>query len=140
FIYYIVDANNIRLLASDLGVAGLGRAEKQSGTPALSGSYAFGSRGDTNNFGIDATQTVGRFTAHGDGTIDSGALDSVQDGVSIYNGSFTGSNSAVNSGRTTLSLSGSGISIQAVVWMVSSSRGFLLINDPNKVGDGTLDL
>jgi len=125
FIYYIVDANNIRLLASDPGIAGLGRAEKQSGTPAFSGSFAFGSRGDTNDFGINGSQTVGRFTAHGN---------------SIYNGSFTGTSSVVNNGRTVLSLSGSGISIQAAVWMVNSSRGFLLINDPSKVEDGTLDL
>jgi hypothetical protein len=140
FIYYIVDASNIRLLASDPGIAGLGRAEKQSGALTLSGSYAFGNRGDTNNLGINGAQTVGRFTAHGNGTIDSGALDSVQDGQSISNGSFTGAYSAVNNGRTALSLSGSGISIQATVWMVSSSRGFILINDPNKVEDGTLDL
>lgn len=140
FIYYIVDANNIRLLASDAGITGVGRAEKQGGSPALSGSYAFGSRGDTNDLGIDAAQTLGRFTADGSGNISSGAIDSVQDGNSVYNGSFTGTNSALSNGRTVLSLSGSGISIQAVTWMVSSSRGFFLMNDPNKVEDGTLDL
>ena len=47
FVYYIVDANNIRFMAGTVGVIGLGRAELQSGTPALSGSYAFGSKGDT---------------------------------------------------------------------------------------------
>ena len=140
FIYYIVDANNIRLLASDSGVTGIGRAEKQSGTPALSGNYVFGSRGDTNNLGTNGAHTVGRFTADGSGNVSSGALDSVQDGNSIYNGSFTGTNSALSNGRTVLSLSGSGISIQAVTWLVSSSRGFFLMNDPNKVEDGTLDL
>src|ERR1700745_2908525 len=46
-IYYIVDANNVRFLSSDPGILGLGRGEKQSGALALSGSYAFGSRGDT---------------------------------------------------------------------------------------------
>jgi hypothetical protein len=140
FIYYIVDARNIRLLASDPGITGLGRAEKQSASPALSGSYAFGSRGDTKSLGINGSQTVGRFTAHGNGTIDSGALDAVQDGNSIYNGSFTGTSSTLSNGATQISLTGSGISIQAVVWLVSSARGFLLINDPNKVEDGTLDL
>jgi hypothetical protein len=83
---------------------------------------------------------VGRFSADGSGNISAGALDSVQDGNSIYNGSFTGTNSALSNGRTVLSLSGSGISIQAVTWMVSSSHGFFLMNDPNKVEDGTLDL
>src|SRR5262249_48674703 len=139
--YYMVDGNNIRLLGSDTGVTGIGRAEKQSGTPALSGSYVFGSRGDTpNNLGINGSQTVGRFTADGNGNINAGALDSVQDGNSIYNGSFSGTNTALSNGRTVLSFNGSGISVQAITWLVSSSRGLFLMTDPNKVEDGTIDL
>src|SRR5215470_17476263 len=62
FKYYIVDANNIRFLASDSGIVGIGSAEKQSGTLTLSGSYAFGSKGDTHNF-IGGVNSVGRFTS-----------------------------------------------------------------------------
>jgi hypothetical protein len=138
-IYYIVDANNIRFLASDAGIIGLGRAEKQTGMLALSGSYAFGSSGDTNNFGINGVQSVGRFSADGGGNISAGALDSVEDGNSTVNASFSGTYTAVAAnGRTSVSLNNG--AVQEIFWMVSPSRGFLLINATNKVEDGTLDL
>jgi hypothetical protein len=139
FIYYIVDANNIRFLSSDTGIVGLGRAEKQTTPLALSGSYAFGSRGDTNNLGPNGVQSVGRFTADGNGNITAGALDSVEDGNSAANASFTGTYTAIAAnGRTSVSLDNG--AIQEVFWMVSPSRGFLLINAANKVEDGTFDL
>ncbi len=137
FIYYIVDANNIRLLPANLGAIGLGRAEKQVGTPALSGSYAFASRGDTFNF-LDGVNTAGRFTASA-GSITAGALDSVQDGnVIATNLSFTGTYTQVAS-RALVSLSTTSNG-NLVIWMVSPSRGFFLVNDPNTIQDGTLDL
>ena len=140
FKYYIVDANNIRFLASDSGFVGSGSAEKQNGTLALSGSYAFGSKGDTNNFGIGGVNTVGRFTSDGANAITGGVMDSVQDGNQTLAGNFSGSFSSVDiRGRTVLTLSGF-TSITEVVYVVSPSRGFFLINDPNKVEDGTLDL
>ena len=64
FNYYIVDANNVRFLAADINVIGQGRAELQSGTPALSGSYAFGSKGDT-SASLSGVNMAGRFTASG---------------------------------------------------------------------------
>jgi hypothetical protein len=139
FVYYVVDANNIRLLSSTPGVTGLGRAEMQNGTPALSGSYAFGSKGDTSNslLGVD---TAGRFTANG-GSITAGARDSVQDGNAATNVAFTGTYTqtpAVN-GRFLVTLT-TAANNNLVVWMVSPSRGFFLVNDPNAVQDGTLDL
>jgi hypothetical protein len=138
-IYYVVDANHIRLLSSDAGMIGLGRAEKQTGTLALSGNYAFGSSGDTSNFGINGVQSVGRFTADGSGNISAGALDSVQDGNSTVNASFSGTYTAVAAnGRTSVSLNNG--AVQEIFWMVSPSRGFLLINATNKVEDGILDL
>src|SRR5437868_1537269 len=88
FFYYVVDVNNVRFLASTPGIVGLGRAEKQSGTPALSGSYAFGSKGDTSSF-LAGVTTAGRFTAMA-GSITAGARDSVQDGTTATNVSFTG--------------------------------------------------
>jgi hypothetical protein len=137
FIYYIVDANNIRFLPANLGAIGLGRAEKQVGTPALSGSYAFASRGDTFNF-LDGVNTAGRFTASA-GSITAGALDSVQDGIVIAtNLSFTGTYTQVAS-RALVSLSTTSNG-NLVIWMVSPSRGFFLVNDPNTIQDGTLDL
>jgi len=136
FIYYIVDANNLRLLASTSGIVGSGRAEKQSGTPALSGSYAFASKGDTASLG--GINTAGRFTANS-GTITAGARDFVQDGNTATNVSFTGTYAQAVSGRAAVTLS-TMANNNLVVWMVSPSRGFFLVNDPNTVQDGTLDL
>jgi hypothetical protein len=137
FVYYIVDANNIRLLSSTLGTTGSGRAEKQNGTPALSGSYAFGSRGDTLKF-LSDVNVAGRFSASA-GSITAGALDSVQDGVTATNVSFSGTYTQAAGGRALVSLSTTSNN-SFVVWMVSPSRGFFLVNDPNTIQDGTLDL
>jgi hypothetical protein len=136
FNYYIVDANNVRSLASNINVVGQGRAELQSGTPALSGSYAFGSKGDTASLG--GVNMAGRFSAAG-GTITAGARDSVQDGGTATNVAFTGTFTAAPSGRTLISLTTAANS-NLVVWMVNPNRGLFLVNDPNTVQDGSLDL
>ena len=138
FNYYIVDANNIRFLTSDLGAVGIGRAERQSGTPALSGSYAFGTSGDTTNF-VGGVNSVGRFTA-GNSAITAGALDTVQDGNNLANASFTGSFTQNANGRATVAFNVNGGTANEVIWMVSPSRGFMLANNQSTVEDGTLDL
>ena len=139
FIYYIVDANNVRFLSGSSGLLGIGRAEKQS-APALSGSYAFGGRGDTVNGGINAVDTVGAFTASG-GSITSGAIDAVEDGSNLSTTITSGSYTTTANGRATVTLNAGTGAVQATFWMVSPSRGFFLItNDPNAVEDGTLDL
>lgn len=136
FIYYIVDANNVRFLNSTVGVNGLGRAELQSGTPALSGSYAFGSKGDTSSIG--SVNMAGRFTASG-GSITAGARDAVQDGNPTTNVSFTGTYAQTANGRAAVTLSTVANS-NFVIWMVNPSRGLFLVNDPNTVQEGSLDL
>jgi hypothetical protein len=137
FFYYIVDANNIRFLSGDVGVVGSGRAEKQTGTPALSGSYAFGSEGDTISF-LSSVNTAGRFTASS-GAISGGARDTVQDGSSIVNSTFTGTLTQAASGRATVALSTTANS-NLVVWMISPARGFFVVDDPTTIQEGTLDL
>jgi len=137
FFYYIVDANNIRFLSDNVGIIGSGRAEKQSGTPALSGSYAFGSEGDTINF-LSSVNSAGRFTASG-GNISGGARDTVQDGSTAPNVAFTGTYTQAVNGRAAVALSTTANN-NLVVWMVSPARGFFLVNDPNTVQEGTLDL
>ena len=136
FHYYIVDANNIRLLAGDTNIVGQGRAELQGGTSTLSGSYAFGSKGDTG--ALAGVNMAGRFTASG-GTITAGARDLVQDGGPATNVSFTGTYTQTPNGRAVLNLTTAANS-SYVVWMVSPSRGLFLVNDPNTVQDGSLDL
>jgi len=143
FIYYVVDADNLRFFSINTGAPGLGRAETQTGAPfantSLAGSYAFGSSGDT-NVSLAGAKTVGHFTAGGDGTISAGAFDSVEDGTPLTNISFTGTYSMAANGRVTVTLNPSTGTIQQIFWMVSPSRAFLLTNDPNKVEDGTIDL
>jgi hypothetical protein len=137
FIYYIVDANNVRFLSSVIGVAGQGRAELQRGTPTLSGSYAFGSKGDTGSLG--GVNMAGCFTA-GAGAVTAGARDSVQDGSPATNISFTGTFPTVAAnGRTVLTLTTAANS-NFILWMVNPARGLFLVNDPNTVQEGTLDL
>jgi hypothetical protein len=131
-----VDANNIRFLDGDVGVVGMGRAERQSGTPALSGSYAFGSQGDTIGF-LSSVNAAGRFSA-ASGAITAGARDQVQDGNSVVNIAFTGSYTQSTTGRAVLSLSTAANS-NLIVWLVNPSHGYFLVNDPNTIQEGTLD-
>lgn len=136
FNYYIVDANNVRFLAATNGITGQGRAELQSATPTLSGSYAFGCKGDTGTIG--GVNMAGRFTAAA-GTITAGARDSVQDGGTATNVSFTGTFTQTANGRAVLSLT-TAANNNYLVWMVSPARGLFLVNDPNTVQEGSLDL
>ncbi len=139
FFYYIVDANNIRFFDSDLGFTGLGTAEKQTAGPTFTGSYAFGTRGDTttNNFGLGGVNTAGRFTSDGTSALSAGVLDTVQGGNQASNVTFTGTFTPVDSkGRTAVTFS---TTAQLVCWMVNSSRAFVVFNDPAKVEDGTFD-
>ena len=143
FIYYVIDGNNFRILTSDPGILGMGRAQLQTGSfsdASLNGSYAFGSTGDT-NASLGGSRTAGRLTADGAGNISAGAFDSVQDGVQTLNGTFsTGTFSAVDAtGRTVLTLNASSGTITEIFQMVDSSHGFFLVDDANKVEDGSFD-
>jgi hypothetical protein len=140
--YYVINANTMFLFNTENGVSGIGRAEKQSTTgfalSSLSGDYAFGSHGDTAS--LDFVNTVGRFTAGGDGTITAGIFDSVQDGTPASNIGYTGSYTVAANGRTVLDLTpASGSAIEQVAYMVSPTRAFFLVNDTTKVEDGTFD-
>jgi hypothetical protein len=136
FVYYIVNGSKFALLVSNSGAVGSGSAEVQTGavSAGLSGSYAFGSRGDDPNF-LDGLATVGQFTASS-GTI-SGVEDLMQDG-SYSNGNLSGSYSATANGRVAVSLNSG--AIQQVFWMVSPSRAFFLTNNSSQAEDGTADL
>ncbi len=95
FFYYVVGSGKFLLLSKDAGVIGTAQAEAQSGAPfatsSLSGSYAFGSKGDTAaSFG--GVNSAGRFSAS-NGAITAGVLDSVKDGatsnISFNAGTYT---------------------------------------------------
>ncbi len=137
FIYYMANAGKLAFLVTNSGVIEAGSAEAQSGAVAngLSGSYAFGSRGD---FGtsFDSAATVGEFTASG-GNITAYSDDLMQLGT-YGNDSFTGAYTTQANGRVAVSLN-SGVQ-QDVFWMVSPTQAFFLVNDPSRVEDGTADL
>jgi hypothetical protein len=143
YIYYIVDANNLRFLANDSGVIGLGRAEMQTGGPftnaSLSGQFAFGSRGDDafSTFGVNS---VGSFSISGAGTIGTGTVDTAKDGQNFLGISITGGsyNFTSPNGRAQVTLNPQGgTPIQQIFWMVSPSRAFFITNDATKEEDGT---
>jgi len=143
FSYYVIDASHLALLFTSVGFEGLGSAELQTGGPfsnaSLNTSYAFGLRGDT-SLNVSAIHTVGRFTADGNGGITAGALDAQSDGTLTSNAAYTGTYTVAANGRASLSLTIGGGTAQHVYWMISSSRAFFLVNDPNKVAEGTADL
>jgi hypothetical protein len=154
FIYYIVNSSNLRLMVSDAGVVGAGRAEAQTGQPfttdPLSGnSFAFGSRADDANAGPGAVNTVGSISASS-GAISGGLLDTAVDGVNAYasvpintGGTYT---AVAANGRTVLgftTLAPLPSTVQQVFWMVNPSRAFFLTtsdsSDITKIEDGTAD-
>jgi hypothetical protein len=144
FRYYVVDSSNMLLLAADQGGIGIGQAQKQTGgafsAASLSGSYAFGSRGDIPNSFIDDLNRVGRFTADGAGGITAGKYDSVEDGTSFADVDFTGSYTVSATGRADVTLNPeTGGQIHQIFWMVSPTRAYTLTNTTAEIEDGTVD-
>jgi hypothetical protein len=146
FIYYIVNSSKFILLVTNSGAVGSGSAELQSGAVGggLQGTYAFGSNGDDFQFNNDVA-TVGEFTGSG-ATISAGQLDALQDGanysqdVSFTGAATTATNNPSPQGRVQVTLSGSGISVPIIAWMVSPTRAFFLENLTTRAEDGTADL
>jgi hypothetical protein len=142
FVYYIVDASKFLMLVTNIKAVGSGSAELQSGSlgNGLSGSYAFGSRGDDASAPAGVS-TVGQFNA-ASGTI-TGTLDSSQDGTITSNANFSSCYTPSVSGRVLVkNLSGNTCSSTAlqVFWMVNSGRAFFINVSGGSVQDGTADL
>ena len=137
FVYYIVNPGKLALLVSNSGVIESGSAEGQSSAvgSGLSGSYAFGSRGDFGTL-YDTAAAAGQFTASG-GNISAYVNDSMQFG-NYSTASLTGTYTTQSNGRVAVSLNSG--ALQEVFWMVSPSRAFFLVDDPSRVEDGTADL
>jgi hypothetical protein len=146
-VYYIVNSGELALLVSDAGAIGSGSAEAQTnvaGGTGLSGSYAFGSRGD--DLSLQGLATVGQFTA-APGTI-AGVEDLMQDGAFTPNAALAstcfaaGAAGGIN-GRV-VATNGSGApcsgSTTQIFWMVNPSRAFFLDDNGATFEDGTADL
>jgi hypothetical protein len=149
FDYFVIDANHLLLYETDsLNVTlGLGRAELQQ-TPqggfanaSFSGSYALGGRGDANASAAGSVNEVGQVTTDGNGDVLGGSLDSVRGGApqlaqTIAPGTYT---MAAN-GRITITLGTSGEgNVALILYLVSPTRAFFLVNDTTVVVDGTVD-
>jgi hypothetical protein len=149
-VYYVVSGTELALLVdSNLnpGAVGSGSAEAQnnvaSGT-TLSGSYAFGSRGDDIATGfLQGLAAVGQFTAA------NGAISGEQD--SMFDGTYTpatGNNiSACYAASSPNGINGrvavvpcQSQSPTQVFWIVSPSRAFFLDILTGELQDGTADL
>jgi hypothetical protein len=142
FVYYIVDSTQIQLMVSNIGAVGSGSAEIQTGnvSAGLSGSYAFGSRGDDSNF-YAGIATVGQFSA-ASGSI-AGVQDLSQDGSISLNVMPSSCYTAAANGRVAVNiLSGNTCTttLSQVFWMVNPSRAFFLNVNPSTAEDGTADL
>jgi hypothetical protein len=139
-VYYVVNSGKLVLLVSNANAVGSGAAELQSGNVGngLSGNYAFGSTGDDGT-ATSATATVGSFTASGgaNGAINPYTFDTMQNSGTYSNGTDSGTYSASVGGRVAITLNSNS---PLIFWMVSPSRAYFLIDDPNKIEDGTADL
>jgi hypothetical protein len=146
-VYYIVNSGELALLVSDAGAIGSGSAEAQTGVvggTGLSGSYAFGSRGD--DLFLQGLATVGQFTAN-PGTI-TGVEDVMEDGRYTPNAVLASTCFAAGvaggiNGRV-VATNGSGApcsgSTTQIFWMVNPSRAFFLNDNGATFEDGTADL
>jgi len=148
YLYYVVNARKVRLFNVDAASSlSIGQAEAQTGGPfsvaSLNGTYVFGSTGETSN--VQGIHSVGLFAADGAGNVTSGSFDTVQDGTPI-----TGISLAANpvssysvdpsSGRADVLLNlSTGVANEKVLYLVSPSRAYFLVNDSINVEDGTVD-
>jgi hypothetical protein len=138
--YYVVSLSEFRLLETTTNILSIGLAEQQSAiafsAASLSGSYAFGSSGETATPGF--VNTVGVFTTDGVSQVTAANYDSVQDGSVASNVTGTGSyvidNSAGN-GSGSLTFGG----FTRDIWMVSPSRAYFIALNGSNVEDGTID-
>lgn len=150
FDYFVIDANNLLLYETDAvnGGLGLGRAELQQAptggftNASFKGSFAFGSRGDTSASAAGGVNSLGQLATDGAGNITGGSFDWVRDGSpqlgqTIAAGTYT----LASNGRVTTTLAASSAgNIGDVLYLVSPTRAFFLINsDSMRVEDGTMD-
>ena len=135
--YYVVSPSEFLLLDTFSQVLSVGMAEQQSAitfsATSLSGSYAFGSSGETTTPGF--VNTVGVFTTDGTANVTAANYDSVQDGSVSSDVTTTGTYFINPDGSGAVTLGG----LKREIWMVSPARAYLIALNGNNVEDGTLD-
>lgn len=131
FAFYVVDANDLKLIETDLAPALAGIATRQSSTP-ISGSLAFT---------LVGSNTGGSFVAGGilntDGAghvLNTSLQDVNNDGVATQNSGLSGAYSVAANGRGTMNLNGGTINFA----IYPTTSGVLLMEiDANIVAGGT---
>jgi hypothetical protein len=131
FVFYVIDANHLRLIEVDSAPILAGDAFRQTST-AISGSFAFTVSGSSGGTPFAAG---GIFDTDGAGNVLNSSVEDVNSGGTITtNVTISGAFTAVTNGRSTLSLN-SGAANYAVYPSVSGLQ-FLRI-DANPVASGT---
>jgi hypothetical protein len=138
--YYVVSPSKFLLLDTTAGILSIGLAEQQSNVTfsaaSLSGSYAFGSSGETTTPGF--VNTVGVFTTNGVSNVTAANYDSVQDGSVSSDQTATGTylvDNSVGNGSGSFTLGG----LTRDIWMVSPTRAYFIALNGTNVEDGTID-
>jgi hypothetical protein len=138
--YYVVSSSKFLLLDTTTTVLSIGIAEQQSNltfsAASLSGSYAFGSSGETTTPGF--VNTVGVFTTDGVSQVTAANYDSVQDGSVSSNQTATGTyliDNLFGNGSGTFTFGG----LTRDIWMVSPTRAYFITFNGANVEDGTID-
>jgi hypothetical protein len=138
--YYVVSSSKILLLDTFPQVLSVGLGEQQSAitfsASSLSGSYAFGSSGETvMNLAAGFINTVGVFTTDGASQVTAATFDSVLDG--------SPSNDQTSTGTYFINPDGSGAftlgTLKRDIWMVSPTRAYFIALNGTNVEDGTID-
>ena len=138
--YYVVSTSKFLLLDTTTNILSIGMAEEQSNltfsAASLSGSYAFGSSGETTTPGF--VNTVGVFTTDGVSQVTAANYDSVQDGTVSSNATGSGTyliDNLFGNGSGAFTFGG----FTRDIWMVSPSRAYFITFNAANVEDGTID-
>jgi hypothetical protein len=136
FVYYVIDANHLKLIESDTFPILAGDAFRQS-TTAVSGSFAYTLAGATAN-GHGAFVAGGILNTDGAGNILNTSVEDIDDGGSVTpaaGATLTGTY-VVSSGRGTMTLTTSSETLHTVFY--PSSGGLLMLDtDATVVATGT---
>ena len=152
FVYYVVDANTLEIMSSDVSFGLNGRAELSSGAVAsgsvLAGSFAFIASGYPPTGTIQVTEG-GIFTGDGHGAITSGTIDSIYDdsvnsefgAAMTATGTVTTSNGVTRDDLVIANNAATSISMtNASVWFANSGRGFFLTTSADRAETGIINV
>lgn len=135
FVYYVVDANHLKLLETDTGFPIAGDAFRQTST-TVSGSFAFTLAGSSTASGVFVAGGI--LDTDGAGTILNTSLEDADNGVNVTpsGGAAVSGPYSVSGGRGTMTLNG-GLQTLNLVFYPSTGGLLMLDIDTNLVASGT---